>query len=498
MQNAVILHILRPSRVVFPVVLIAAVSAYLRAYFPAAGDVFTDTLSLAGLLLNVALVAWIAILVVAVAAWNFGKGIRLEVARIPFGGLLPAGWAAPDIAPDVIICSQAGETPEAFTDRMNAAIEHATSSRWVVAMRIGSPVLLIHTGSDIITCRRDEEIFVGAAWEQSRFSRRIAEPGTQFTAETADNFRRFVDTFAEYYREWAPMRKAEMSAGRGNVPLDIVRLSPALSVALPFILSVALSFGLSVPVFAQSKSAQVAECVGTRIRQVPDASTEVQYIFENKTYTRIADGVSNYVDLLKKEPGLRSFNDNGGILVAVVSAGQVVCRADQTGDVSTQRAVMRPYSETREVDNVIELDSAGMARQAEEVKRQIGLYSSAAWKAARPWWGVVMFVFWMLFPVFAGAAGLAYLAARAAANEGMRNAHRGSRRILFWLLMTSAVLLYVNVIISMVYMELGPFWITVVVAAMTGVAYFIITALVPDFSPAIGNSPTRGLTRIDQ
>lgn len=473
----------------------------LTALSPNAGEIIAGFFIRLSFFLNLTLAAGACLLLVAALAWNFGKGINIQFVNVQ-ASLLPSQTGV-DIAPDVFVLSEANESADEYAARLADVAKGSTATRWIVSIPFRSPILTMFA-DEAYTYERDEEIFARANWPG--FDGRVVPSGTTFLSETPAQYAEYVRRFAEIYREWAPRKKAELASGSRKT---IEILSGAVSVFLLLFLS-------ACPLSAQTKTQQVSAMFGGRIG-VPEAGQQIMYELESgKAIDRIGDGRSNYVELLKKVPG---YIDQGGKVVAVWNGTACMARAgsvervnlppastlapskesgsmgyytpSQTGDPARPRMLTGGGGSVEPAGGagLQPIDSLEMARQAEQVKEMIGFYHSEIWRAVRPWWGVVMFVFWFLVPIGAVAGSVCWFLAAFASSEGMIDVHKASRRALVYIVGAAASVLMVNIPMTMVYNHAGPGWIIFVCIIQAALAYNVAKRLVPNFQPAPGNSP---------
>lgn len=462
------------------VMVIVAASIFLTAMHPAAGEIAQSALIQIGVYINMAFAALTLLVVVALALKTFGEGVKVEREM----GRAPLLLSPPDgIAPDVLVTLLEGETLDEFDARAEDAEKQSRATRWAVVIPYRSPVLTIF-GDTAVTYNRDEPIFARPEWAEA-FDGRIAKPGVVFSAETPEQYAEYCRKFVTAYREWAPRRKAELTAGRSSgMVLEVLKHSANILIFVLF----------SVAAFSQSKTEQVAEAVGTRIREIPSAGTDVSYTFETpgggmKTYNRIGDGKTNIVALLKKTPAF--FNDEGGRLVAVTLDGEVVAKGEQVERVNQSPSdQMRPYrAETPVMDKPTFSmpDSVGMEEYAERAKRSIDIGTRMIEQAALPWWEVLMYAFWQWSPGFILLVGSAWLWAKVGATEGFWNVHRYAKRVLIWITLCSATLIAINVYLYFVSLRTPPGALAIVAAIEFGIAYGILCWVNPDYRPKKGN-----------
>lgn len=463
---------------------IVAASLILTAIHPAAGEIFQSYVIAAGMIVTLtggAIACTLLVTLFIAVATNVTKLKSFEAKPKDHA---PLPLPPPDgIAPDVLVTLREGETLDEFDARAEDAEKQSRATRWAVVIPYRSPVLTIF-GDTAVTYNRDEPIFARPEWAET-FDGRIANPGVVFSAETPEQYAEYCRKFVTAYREWAPRRKAELTAGRSScMVLEVLKHSANILLLLLF----------SVAAFSQSKTEQVAEAVGTRIREIPSAGMDVSYTFEtpgggSKTYNRIGDGKTNIVNLLKKTPAF--FNDEGGRLVAVTLDGEVVANGEQVERVNQSPSdQMRPYRAETPVMNKPAFavpDSVDMEEYAERAKRSIDIGTRMIEQAALPWWEVLMYAFWQWSPGLILLVGSAWLWAKVGATEGFWNVHRYAKRVLIWITLCSATLIAINVYLYFVSLRTPPGALAIVAAIEFGIAYGILCWVNPDYRPKKGN-----------
>lgn len=461
-------------------------SVILTAMHPAAGEIAQSALIRLGLLINITLAGLFLLLVLAFALKTFGEGVKIERHAAPLLLL-----AAPDgISPDVLIVRQEGETDRQFDDRANAAAKESTHTHWVVVIPYRSPVLTMF-GDIARTYNRDEPIFAREEWAD-RFDGRIATKGTIFSTETAESYAAYIRDFISFYREWSPRKKVELSAGKSpSVLLDILKNSANI---LLFVL-------LSVSAFGQSKTAQVAEAVGTRIREIPASGADVSYTFDMgggsmKNFNRVGNGRSNYTDLLKNTPGF--FNDEGGRLVSVTVNGETIAKGLQVEYVNqspaTQAEQMRPYrAETPVMDKPAFRvpDSLQMQEYAERVKYEVWKANRATERFLRPVQDVVLFALWEWMWLATLLTLLPWIVSSICARQGFWEWHRKSNQATMIVSGVYALLLVACFFLWLKFID-TPSWVLLILAIILGRAtLWALDRLNPDYRPKKGNDPNQ-------
>lgn len=459
---------------------------------PAAGEMMQNALLSVGWLINLALASLVVILIPAFFAWNFKKGIHVVV---DFSGMnvraLASGWMPPECRPDVLICNLPNESPDAFKARLAAGIEKADAATWVVVIVQGYPVGMIYSAAGVIDFVRDAPPFQSEAWLPEQ---KIVPADTRFIGETEKEYHDYIESFFLHFPEWAQRSKiTKETSGKSFVFQQVLRAALVSCFVL-----------FSSVLFAQ-KSLQVRDALGTKIREIPAAGTRITYLFANSEIYRIADGKSDFVSLLVSAPMYR--DNGGGNFVALMSGQKIVCRASSTGNVAavgspitdpTKRAeIMRPRDAVEVVPEGGGFslpDSATSAAYAEIAKDKIRQMDQRIGQISRPWWEVIMFLFWEWMPLLIIICGAAYLAAYGAAKEGYWFAHRYAKGFLMGITLVAFVVILVDALLWAKYSGCGTFWLIIYTIIATAFGSWLFTRVNPDYRPAAGNQQ-RGISR---
>jgi hypothetical protein len=83
--------------------------------------------------------------------------------------------------------------------------------------------------------------------------------------------------------------------------------------------------------------------------------------------------------------------------------------------------------------------------------------------------------------------------ARVFASEGMMMEHKYARRALVIVLLSVAAVVLCNLMLWAISTGAGPIPLTLFACVLAVVAYFIVSRLTPNFTPARGNEPERGM-----
>lgn len=176
--------------------------------------------------MNAALVSLGAVALVAVAIWNFRRGLTVRLGQADADvQLLFAGQT--DISPDILVMSETdNEPPVHFAERIEAAqLEQMSAGQYVLIFAFRHPFgTLVRRpndrntlgGSSQVLFRRDAltDARLGLPlWSQEVCSPRI------FEHETWAEFQAYVRYFCEQYRGWAVGDKQQQT---GNPAADLV------------------------------------------------------------------------------------------------------------------------------------------------------------------------------------------------------------------------------------------------------------------------------------
>lgn len=447
----------------------------LTMFSPYAGEIVTGYMIRAGWWVNIALVALACVCLVAVALWNFGKGVKIET--INTGMLLSSGnWQEPDIRPDILVCNRPGESKEQFAARVQDAKEAASDVCIAVVIPFRLPRAFLYSAGSGKDFARETPPFQGDEWpEEHRFD----TVPQYFVYETQEQYRAYLDRFAYFWREYSPkikVGKQDTVAGRNMAFQKIILTGLAL-----------LFFCIGL--FSQSAAAVQSATAGL---PVPEKHADVSYQFEKKTLGRVGNGRSAYADLLRNIPAYRDCCH--GSLIAVYKDGELVAKGAAAERVAASSDPIRPRGSVVDpatVEGFNLPDSSSMASMAEQTKYQIDQFGKMAGDGIKPWWDVVMHMLWTLFPFLIIAGAISWFFAGVCAREGMIMLHKRSRHVFAIIAMSVAAIILVNFLLQAIAWGFSPLALSIVAVIETAIAYFVVTWMVPDFRPAIGNEPER-------
>lgn len=470
---------------------VALAGLILGIFSPYAGEIVQNFFIRLSFWINMALGVGALLCFAAVLVWNFGKGVVITTPDVA-GMLAASNWVEPLIGRDTLVVLRPGESEEAFYNRQLAAKANAETAFWAVVIPFQKPFGMVYRGgTDHAEFDRANPVFNAGLPPENKLPE-----GIYFNEETRDNYEKYVEWFCYHFREWASKTKviAETSAGARMEIFDSL-IKPSVNILLCVL--------LALPVFGQNAAA-VNHILGKNAGAIPAEGAQIEFMFERgKSFFRTGNGKSTFIQLLE----IPGFAYSKAAPVAVIVNERILGRANGAGEVSaapnTQAAAMRPISAIP-ADRVAPgagwqmPDSLSSAQMAEDTKYQIWRATDAAGKGIKPWWDVVMFTLWQVFPFLIILGALSWLFAGVCAREGMYTLHKHARRVLAIDALSVAGVLLVNFLLMAVGMGFGPFALSLIAAGETYAAYVLVTWLIPDFRPAPGNEPRGRAAYFDQ
>lgn len=462
---------------VFGIIALAAVLVItglaLTALSPYAGEIYRNGFIWVGMTIYVFLAVSGLSCLIALFLWNFGKGVTITTPESMSLLLTAKNWEEPNIAPDILVCSRAGETKEEYAERLESIRKQANDSRMVVAIPFRIPVGFIYAGNSGKEFGREMPPFQTPAWAPEQM---IVPLNTYFVNETEEEYRNYLENFAFYWREYSArikVLKQDNTIEKNNAFRTII-------------LNTLILLFFAVPSFAQSGQA-VADAVGTRIREIPRQGDDVSFIFEKKTFNRIGNGKSNYVELLKNVPMFRDCCH--GALIAVTNGERIIAKGVSAGDVAADP--MRPHHGSAIPPDQVpgfslpdSLESADIARRFSDSSRK---WSQKASEGIKPWWEGIMNAYWDWFWLILIITVGPWIVAKTAAKEGFWDIHRHAKRVVI-ITTGISVFLFATNLMFLAKWAGWPNWalaIAAVIVCVIGV--WAYDRLNPDYTPKPGN-----------
>lgn len=355
-------------------------------------------------------------------------------------------WQPLPITPDTLFAQKEGESMADFAKRVSAFTP--TNAEWGVLIKRGELQATVFKKSGGIHFQRGGgEPF----WDMLKEGEGRPPADFDFKNETQEEYEKYCYWFTMHYPAWAGVKKYEYDPENAHqTAVDILNAQAKVIV-------LALSFLLfCLPVFGQSKTRQVDEALGTRIREIPGLNEKVTFIFregsKEKYYERTGDGVSDYTTLLQTTSGLVRFEDEGGQFVAVMKNGEPVAKGPQveqvnlppstaskkaepngyatestTGDPIRPRGILQaPDAGTPVMDKPTRIhfpDSSTTAAVLEDAKKTITTWKGKAWQQIAPIWEFVLWLFSSVVILLICLIGLCRYVAKSAANESLVNSY---------------------------------------------------------------------------
>ena len=261
--------------------------------------------------------------------------------------------------------------------------------------------------------------------------------------------------------------------------------------------------------FGQSKTRQVDEAIGMRIREIPTRQDKITFAFDEggkeRYYNRTGDGRKTYTELLQAVVGLITFNDEGGRLISIakttngkteiVARGpdvEIVNRAptgnrntvyyepSQSGDPVRPRILptSQEVANTPRTDETVGYsvpDSTEIVRKIDEAKEKITGWKQQMWADIKPVWGFVMWCFSSIIVLLVCFAGICRYVAKTSTNESLINsygrtivggwivnAQQNAAQMTLVLTWVIAIVLLLDFFMWMVFLNL-PLWTMLVV-----------------------------------
>jgi len=341
---------------------------------------------------------------VALAMWNFGKGITITKAE-PEQKLLGAG-ELPGIGSDILIFAIENETPAAFAQRMAAASREAIEGQMVVAVPFRSPyVVAFQKGGDT------EAVLSGQSprWDLAHKKEQCYAEGSDVSVETYAEYVEFVRWYADGFEKWATSERIKMSADPFG---SLARMMSRMSAVLLLIFA-------SLSVSAQDNIGKVKAYLGD-VRTAMKPRGEVQFVFVNRVLTRKADGSKSFVEVLQISAGVKPFDNNealgnllaisnNGAMLEPINAPPIRQVAATVGQGSARPLQDPPLGDMRKVD------SAWVKNGLEEGGRVFEKAFSEAGKVHDVWWESKLCKY--LMHIFIAVAGLLRMLANVGYNE---------------------------------------------------------------------------------
>ena len=215
----------------------------------------------------------------------------------------------------------------------------------------------------------------------------------------------------------------------------------------------AITLLVCLQAFGQSKTRQVDEAIGMRIREIPTRQDKITFAFDEggkeRYYNRTGDGRKTYTELLQAVVGLITFNDEGGRLISIVKNGEVIAKGEavevvnkapagnrnavyyepsQSGDPVRPRILPTSpeVANTPRTDETVGYsvpDSTEIVRKIDEAKEKITGWKQQMWADIKPVWGFVMWCFSSIIVLLVCFAGICRYVAKTSTNESLINSY---------------------------------------------------------------------------
>lgn len=358
-------------------------------------------------------------------------------------------WHPPLLADgDKLVCLKPGGRLADFTNEWESVQDITKPAFWAAIIPPFRAEAAILTGSE------DTDFFFPRGAEPfsaELLPEEMLPAGLDHCAETYAQYCRYVEWFAKHYNRWAPGAKLEANKTRAKKTFFETVKAQAATITL----TLALLFVCLPGLIGQSKTRQVDEALGTRIREIPKTDDAVLFVFDEdgkqKEYKRTGNSKAEYTTLLQRAPGIGGFNDAGGRLVYISLNGEVIARGPEVEAVEPQQQLQRQRA-TREAPAVYlpesttgdpvrprrlytneapvnypnsgflnGLDSQSIVDGGERLKDVVREGRGKFWASVKPAWAIVMWFFGGLFIVLICFLGLFRYFAKSGRNESLIN-----------------------------------------------------------------------------
>ena len=258
-----------------------------------------------------------------------------------------------------------------------------------------------------------------------------------------------------------------------------------------------------------SKTRQVDEALGTRIREIPAQGDNIEYAFQigrkDVSFYRTGDGASQYTELLQRTSGIGDYNDQGGTLLFVKKNGEVVARRNAAGSISEQPTAnrvryvkntgdpMRTTDVPRVPDGFSMPDSMQVVERLDGLKRDITGWKGKMWQTIAPVWDFCMWFFSSVAVLLVSLIFFFRYIAASAANESlvgiygnviagrwMVSVQQNAAVLTLACVWLIAAVMWVNVVLWMVWADLSLWLMVPCAAVLAWLAEKVTDWLVPN------------------
>ena len=233
-------------------------------------------------------------------------------------------------------------------------------------------------------------------------------------------------------------------------------------------------------VLPAQKTEQVFAYLGeARYNFAPDAG-RVYYTFSDIEIARKSDGQKTHAQLLPDAP---AWKDSGGGKLVRITFSSEAGKIHIIQPSEKKREVARSeVTSAQPIPKEWAYDSLSLAAETERIKGKIGFYNSQLWSAIRPVWGVVIFSFWLLFPILCVIGVGLWFWAKLSAEERFPDIHRAAARIMLLLVGTVWTIFLINSFMTIVYWQMSPLGFFLCMGAVAIIAYKSAAWIIPNFN----------------
>ena len=358
--------------------------------------------------MNTTLVILALLTLIAWAIAQFKNGLVIDLDMGMTKELAAASTEALSIAPDVAVLSMSeDESQEVYNSRVKAAIE--AGSAWVLILPFQSEYGAIHTGGS--SEQSEGHVFLRSMPPHDGGDvitfQEASQAKSVYVRERWADYCAYCVEFVKRYNDWAPTAKLH----DGLNPLSVI-----LKRATVFVFALCMAFAGTA-----QKSAQVRSYLG-EMRYNQDTPTgEVDFVFRQRVYTRVATGTKTWAQLLTGAPGY-SDADSDGDFVGCSIDGKPVLPVSKKQTAQAKMSAVDVPGETPTLPQTKGFfESLPDSSELAVMKRQNIMERRQQWVKVEPVLEYLMWRFWNLMFLLMGVGGLLWIFAKASATDAIHD-----------------------------------------------------------------------------
>ena len=376
---------------------------------------------------NGVLIFALCIVALTLLAWNFGRGVILQREK---EGVLQLAAGQISILPDLLIMSSsADESGAAMADRIETARAGQIEGQWIVVLTFRHETGLVIFSSDSADgAEFDGYRFRRPEWGDAHMaggfpdlSKGEFHISNAYKRETWNQYEAYCNQFAADFSAWSAEEKPRHI---DPVKALVQRLRADAARVVSMLLILLLASGSAMC----QKSARVADYLGQYRYDNAKPEGEVKFVFEKAVLKRAGHGDKTYRELLRDGVSYIDTDNMGGLLGITVKGQKISPESESPAKEKEVMVSKIATSETRPIPESWSMpDSVETEKKLDEIKGQVNTWKAKAWKAIRPFWAFIMWLFTsILAPFLVMLGGWMRYIAKSAAGEGAVNPYGGS------------------------------------------------------------------------